>query len=784
MIRTTAVSISFGIVILHYSPQLPPHWLIFLGPVALLALFLAKHHYTKVLLLCVIGFSWAHFQAYSLLKHKIPEAYIGKDITVTGYVASLPIQYDRKLRFEFDIEHVSDPDLELAPTRVRLSWYQQRSRGSNEQSSIEQSPASKISVGDKWQFTIRLKPPRNFANPGGFNYSGWLLQKKILSTGYIRSRSEIKLIESSSFSYPVQRIRQVIRNKFLAADIDTHVEPFLRALVIGDRSDMKTDDWAVLKNTGTVHLMAISGLHIGLIAGLVFFITRIGWSAIPYFALRFAAPRAAAISAWLAAFLYSALAGFSLPTQRALIMLSIILLSLVFKKSIRPGTVLGVAALLVLVMDSFAVLSVSFWLSFGAVALIYYFIHIQASGQYKLKRWLILQVVISLGLLPLTIQFFQQAPVISPIANLVAVPVVGFVIVPLTFIATTVLLIDQDISVVIFNFISVLFSHLWKILEWLSTLPISSITFSTPGIFALILACTGFLLLLLPSAFRIRLLALILLLPLFFPYHEIPPEGEVKLTVLDVGQGLATVVQTRQHVLVFDTGPKFSKYFDTGRAVVLPFLNEQGVRKIDTLVISHGDNDHIGGLNSVVSAMQVNTVLTSVPDLLPQSVTARCERGQAWSWDNVQFEVLHPAASDYLSGLSENNLSCVIKIMARNQTFLLTGDIEEEAEALLVDRYGGKLASHFLVAPHHGSKTSSSIRFITAVQPQTILIPVGWRNRYRLPHQSVLATYARQGSEVLTTAEQGAITIRTEQAEISSFNNQSNSLTGRYWDRQ
>ena len=770
MIRTAALSISAGMVILHYLPQLPPSGLILIGPIALALLLFAKRRFFKIILFCVIGFTWAHFQAYSLLKHSIPESYVSKDITIIGYIASLPKKDDRKIKFEFDIDEVLGAGPDLAPTRIRLAWYQRRGKTIPDQ----------LGVGDKWQFTVRLKPPRNFINPGAFNYSGWLLQKKILSTGYIRNHPAAKRIDSDPFSYPIQRVRQYIREALISVDIDTHAEPFLRALVIGDRSDMKTEDWVVLKNTGTVHLMAISGLHIGLVAGLVFFITRIAWSAIPFLTLRFAAPRAAAIMAWLFAYLYAALAGFSLPTQRALIMLSIILLTVVLKKSIRPSVVLSLAVLLVLVFDSFAVLSVSFWLSFTAVALIYYFINIQTSAQPKLKRWLVLQLVISLGLLPLTIQFFQQAPVISPLANLIAVPIVGFIIIPLALVGVVTLLIHQEAGSAILSITTQLFHYLWGVLEWLADLPISTITFSTPGLLVLLLACAGFLLLLLPSVFRVRPLAIICCVPLFFPYHSVPAQGEVNVTVLDVGQGLATVVQTQHHALVFDTGPRFSKRFDTGRAVVLPFLNEKGIRNLDVLLISHADNDHIGGAESILSAIPVNSVMTSIPDRLFRHAATRCERGQRWYWDKVKFEILHPDASDYATGLSENNLSCVLKITTNSRTFLLTGDIEREAESLLVERYGDDLVSQFLVAPHHGSKTSSSRKFISTVKPQTIIIPVGWRNRYRFPHQSVLDTYARQKSEVLTTAEQGAITIATESAEIRSFRDQSH----HYWDRQ
>lgn len=773
MIQTLALSFLVGVAILHYSPQLPPSWLLLAGPLALVSALSIKSinirsQFIRIILVCVIGFTWAQFQASSLLKHRLPDSYIGKDITVTGYIASLPDIDERKIRFEFDIDEVLDPDLDIVPTRIRLSWYQRQ----------EDRVSKLIRAGDKWQFTVRLKPPRNFANPGAFNYSGWLLQKKILSIGYIRNKSDNKLLETKFSSYPVQRFRQSLRNQLLASNIDAHFQPFLLALVIGDRGDMSAGDWAVLKNTGTVHLMAISGLHIGLIAGLVFFLGRTAWSTIPYLTLRFAAPRAAAILSWLSALSYAALAGFSLPTLRALIMLSFVLMALVLKKPIRPAIVLSLALLTVLVWDSFAVLSVSFWLSFSAIAVIYYFLTIRASGQTKLKQWFVLQIIISLGLLPLTIQFFQQAPIISPVTNLIAVPVVGFVIVPLAILGTATLLIHHGLGTAILSFTAYAFNAIWDILEWFSLLPVSTVTFATPTLLTLLLACAGFLLLTFPSALKVRILAVVLLVPLVFPYHQAPDKGEASLTVLDVGQGLSAVIQTRHHAMVFDTGPRFSRHFDTGRAVVLPYLNEKGIDRLDSLMISHGDNDHIGGAESLLTAIGAGTILTSVPDKLPWQVSRRCERGQHWFWDEVKFEILHPDASDYSTGLSENNLSCVLQVTTMNHIFLLTGDIEKEAEVILLDRYQNKLVADTLLAPHHGSKTSSSREFITTVSPKIIIIPAGWRNRYHFPHPSVLQTYAQEKSVALVTSQQGAITVSSDTDEISSFREQA----ANYWD--
>ena len=514
------------------------------------------------------------------------------------------------------------------------------------------------------------------------------------------------------FSYPLQRLRQSLQTRLNNAQIDAHALPFVRALILGDRSGLQNEDWTVLQKTGTIHLMAISGLHVGLVAAFIFFITRFIWSRIPRAALYVAAPRVAAIMAWGAAFFYSALAGFALPTQRAMIMLSVVLFALVMKKRIQPTYVFSAALAIVLIFDSFAVLSVSFWLSFGAVAFIYYFIFVTSmpdagNKTSRFKYWLYLQLFISVGLLPLTIQFFQQAPVLSPIANVVAVPVVGFIIVPLSFAGSLLLFINDALASVIFDLIAFVFSMLWVFLQWFSDLSFSTYAFSTPSIFALLLALTGLGMIFLPRLLGIRVFGFICCLPILLPVHAQIEKGEFRISALDVGQGLALVVQTTDHSLLFDAGPRFSQNLDAGRAVVIPFLRERGINKLDVMLISHADNDHIGGASSVISGITVTDVLTSVPDrFLDDNISAvrRCVSGQNWQWDGIQFEIIHPAEKDYVSGLSENNLSCVLLLTSKNQRVLFTGDIEREAEQLILRRYPDLSDLDLIVAPHHGSK--------------------------------------------------------------------------------
>jgi competence protein ComEC len=293
--------------------------------------------------------------------------------------------------------------------------------------------------------------------------------------------------------------------------------------------------------------------------------------------------------------------------------------------------------------------------------------------------------------------------------------------------------------------------------------------FATPSLLGLLLAGAGVGLLLLPRGYAFRYLAFILFIPLLFPAHAQPKNGEAYMTLLDVGQGLSAVIRTRQHTLVFDSGPRLGRQFDTGAAVVVPYLREQGISRIDILLISHGDNDHIGGADSILSLLPVAQVISSVPERLRRYAPQRCETGMHWVWDAVDIRVIYPQAGDYASDLSENNLSCVLQVRTQSRSFLLTGDIETPAEERLVARYAEALHSDVLIVPHHGSKTSSSAAFLAKVAPRSAIFPVGWHNRYHFPHAQVLERYQQAGIQVHTTANQGAITIESTSGEIHGF---------------
>ena len=763
MLRIFAPGFLLGTFLFHELSVLPSVWWLPVWVLFGCLILWHRNHATILVFALSIAFIWSYTQSAWQLSRPMTEQFYGKDIRVRGFIASLPESEAHKQRFDFDVTEVLQPGVDFRPGRLRLNWYQ--------------SENLELHAGQEWIVNIRIKPARNFASPGAFDYSAWLWQKGVRYTGYVSNRTDAQLVSHEIMSYPLQQLRERIRTELKQQLSHLRFEPIFRALLIGDRSDVSPAEWDILQKTGTIHLMAISGLHVGLVAGFVFLLTRLVWSYFPGLSLRLAAPRAASIFALSSAFVYAALAGFSLPTQRALIMLGVFMGAVFLRRKTSSFDVLSLALILVLFHDTHAVLSSSFWLSFVAVALIFYMLQFQRRTTGKLRYWFYLQAGISFGLLPFTVYFFQQAPLISPLANLLAIPLVTFIIIPLAMIALVLLFIHPPTAAVLFSGAQWILEYMWMALDGFMQIPFASVTYSTPTAVTLLVVVVGVLVALLPTSIRFRYLVIVLLIPLVFQMHWHPSEGEARLTVLDVGQGLAAVIETKNHLLVFDTGARFNEQFDLGGAVVVPYLVQQGHASIDKLIISHGDNDHIGGARTLLSRFPVHQLLTSVPDILLEHAPSRCVAGMQWSWDNVHVQVLYPDQKDYSMGLRENDLSCVLQIRANNKTFLLTGDIEAEAESRLVARYGEELRSDVLIVPHHGSKTSSTSAFIQQVKPELALVATGWRNRYYFPHTIVSRRYELAGSKMYTTAEHGALIYDTQTGDLLRWRRQ----TQRFW---
>lgn len=688
----------------------------------------------------VLGLGWAWVNAAARLADDLPAALEGADLLVRGHIASLPDTADADPQFEFNVS-AAQPGV---PPRIRLAWYDHDARPQ---------------PGELWQFVVRLKRRNGFANPGGFDHEGHLFRQGINATGYIRNDARNRRLAPASAMYAVARTRAWIARRQATAVGNDPMLGILQGLAIGDTQTMSADQWRVFAATGTTHLMAISGLHISMIAALAAWVGGgvARWRLAQRY--RLTAIHGQVLCGGLAAIIYSTLAGLSVPTQRTLVMLCIYFAARAWRRELGVGNALGISLIGVLLIDPFAPLAAGAWLSFGAVAVILLAVSGRLVPEGNLRSFARVQLAITIGLMPLLISAFGSVSLIAALANAIAIPVFTLLLVPLVLLGTVVAALWLPAGAVVLGFTTQLLKWSWPALEWLSRLPLAM--WHLPQLPVLVYAAllAGALLLVMPGIWPTRAVAILLCVPALTWRPATPGHGEFSLVLLDVGQGLAAVVHTRSHVLVYDTGPAFRTGRDTGELVVLPYLRSQGVRRIDTLMVSHGDLDHQGGMRSIASAMPVAQVLAgpSVKRRLPQS--RPCRRGQRWSWDGVDFEVLHPAAMQYTG---DNDSSCVLRVSAAGGSVLLTGDIQSDGEAALVA--AGLAHADIVIAPHHGSRTSSTAAFVAATRPSLVLFPAGYRNRWGFPKQDVIDRWRAAGAQTLSTPDSGAIEVRVNAA--------------------
>lgn len=709
----------------------------------------------------VFGIFWALAYAGIRLDQTLPATAERQAPIVEGIVHNIPQPVDHGFRFDFEIRQILEPVGLTLPPRVRLSWY---NRGV--------SPKA----GERWQFRVKLKPPHGMLNPGSLDYEQWLFAQGIRAVGYVAESPVNRRLDAADAPYSFRIWRQALYDRLSSVLDGRPLAGIVKALVMGADDEIEPAQWEVLRRTGTTHLVAISGSHIGLVAAFVFFAVRRIWSGLG--AMRWSPPGVAAVSAFIAALLYSALADFAIPTQRAMIMIGIVMGAIVAQRHLNRFHVLATALLAVALYDPLAVLSPGFWLSFAAVALILFAVGYRRGEAGGWRAMMRVNWATSLGLAPLLMLFFQQVSLISPVANLFAVPVIGLLLIPVCLAGALLLPAVPMAGEGLLNLASRLLEWIWPFLQRASELPAAQWTHAEPPFWTIPLALAGFLLLLSPRGVPARWLGLVLAVPALSAQPERPPQAGFRLALLDVGQGLGAVVETREHLMIFDTGARFGSRFDIGSAVIEPYLRHRGAERIDTLIVSHGDNDHIGGAPSLLKRFAIERIYTSVPEKLPKSQAESCKAGQSWEWDGVKFEMLAPIEKSE----HENDNSCVLKISGTGGSALLTGDIEKTGERLLVDRYGNDLASDILVVPHHGSNTSSSSDFLAAVKPRYALVPAGYLNRYGFPHRAVLQRYGDMNIPVLNTAETGALTVfvgnRKGDLKLESYRKES----GRYWN--
>lgn len=775
-----------GILFCQTLSHLPAiSWTLLIPPLIILAFLLPR---LRLGFLFALGLLWTVWHAQMILAQKLPSELEGQDIKITGTIISFPKQRQNGQRFcGWQFYFAPMPFNQWPnPGHLRLSWYGQ--------------PPEQLRPGQQWQLTVRLKQPHGMLNPGGFDYEAWLFQNRLVATGSVRQKGEQRLLsQPSALNIDNQRYQLAATiQKILGDQPSTGI---IIGLAVGARQLISQEQKEILQQTGTAHLIAISGLHIGFIAWLAFLIGRWFWSYTGRATFWLPAHRFAALFSLSAALTYALLAGFSLPTQRALIMITVAVSGIVFARQVAVSHILALALLMVLLWDPLAVMSAGLWLSFGAVAVIVYALSCRRQmGVARLARWGIsswkTQWAVTLGLFPIILAVFGYIPLTSLPANAIAIPWVSFIVVPLTLLGTAMTELVPTLGRYLLLMAAGTLDALWLSLDYFAHVEWSLWQPASPPLWAVLAAMVGVAILLLPRGFPARWIGMIWLLPVFFTSPDRPNQGEVWLTLLDVGQGLAAVVRTQNYVLVYDTGPKaFCSGFNTGEAVVVPFLRTNGIQRIDKLVVSHGDNDHSGGAPSILTHLAVDELLTSAnlkkilaerPDAeakapfnkAPPTKVRSCQTGQHWRWDGVEFQILHPSAN--LIAEKGNNRSCVLKISTENRAILLPGDIEKRIEYQLVQRYPNDLTADILIAPHHGSKTSSSDRFLDAVQPTITLFSAGYRNRFGHPKKEIVQRYRSRRIITWNTAETGAISFRLSANRIDSLSLAREEMR-RYW---
>lgn len=696
--------------------------------------------------LAIATIAWSILNIGWTLQDRLHPALVGQDIMVRGTICDFPRDDGRARRFVLHVARSpTDPPL---PARVYLGSYG--------------AIAGDLAGGQQWRLKVRLKRPRGLSNPGAFDFERWSLERRIGATGYVRVSPLNRRVALGSGACPTMRARQSLATAIeRAADADGPVR-FVLALAVGARHRLTEDDWTVLRRTGTVHLMAISGLHIGLVAGMLLFVGR----ALGYAALLCGfrcSPRSVGRALALGgAAGYAALAGFAVPTMRALVMVFAAVALTSRRRLMSAWHSLGAAALAVSWVDPLAMLGSGFWLSFGAVSVLM-LTGLSLSTEppageplpgrlgARFRLLVMVQLTLSAGLTPLSMLFFGEASLVAPLTNLFAIPLFALAVVPLTLVGSLALPVAPLVAGVVLEVATAVLGGALDLLGWIAAWRGSAWRGAPPGGLWIAMACPAALLVIWPRPLRGRIpLALVLLAVAWASAQRAPPT--LRVVVMDVGQGLAVLVQTREHALLYDAGPAFGRR-DAGQTVVLPVLNHFGVGALDAIVVSHGDNDHAGGVESVLAEHPDAALIALAPPRTARRRVAACRAGMQWRWDDVRFRVLHPDGDGALA--TDNERSCVLSIATRHGSLLLPGDIERRAELRLLRKNG--LGRHDLVvAPHHGSATSSSPPFVRAVRPRFVVFATGFANRWKFPDRRVSDRWRRVGACLLNTAVDGA----------------------------
>ncbi|MEZ2745053.1 DNA internalization-related competence protein ComEC/Rec2 [Halopseudomonas bauzanensis] len=718
------VALIAGMLLPLGLPALPPLWLAALPLV--MTLLLWRRPRWRWLGALGLGVLWSSLFHQQLLAQRLPVALDGSRVEVVARIDGLPEATETGWRLALAEVRLVDTEQPLPP--VRAHWF-------------EGQPAN---PGELWQFEITLRRPAGMANPGGFDYEAWLYAQGVGALGSIRQGE--RLTEAPRFA-GFAALRHELRARMTAVLEEQAGGARLIALVVGDKSVLDRQDWLVLQATGTAHLMVISGLHVGMLAaavfGLVTLLGRIGLLHWPWPRLWLAMVLVIPITA-----LYSILAGFGVPVQRALLMITLGLLIQLCYRRPRLWTFWLVAFATVVALNPAAPLRAGFWLSFIAVGLLLYGMGARLASSSLWWRWGRAQWVVFVGLWPWLMFWSMPASLSAPLANVLAIPWVSLLVVPAALLGTVLELLF-DLPWVLQG-AAIALNWLFEGLGWLAQLRAAE-RLATPDWPDFVLGLVGVAALLSPLTRLLWLPAVACLFALLLPAQERPLPGQLWVTVLDVGQGLSVLLQTEEHDLLYDAGARFSSGFDLGEAVVHPALLALGVRKLDVMLLSHADNDHAGGAPFIAAHLPVKRTLAGQHAAINPLLQAQpCVPGETWQWDGVRFEILYSPPPP----APPNEQSCVLRAVAGDSAVLLPGDLGIRGEYQMLDR---TLTADLLLAPHHGSRSSSSYAFIRAVQPRWAVFSAGRHSQYGHPHPLVVERYRELEAEPVYTATAGAI---------------------------
>ena len=723
-----------------------------------------------------LGLGYAFIRAEARLADALAPEWEGVILEVVGVIDDLPARDTDRIRFAFRIEHVRQPAATV-PARVALAWHRPRS------GELAGEALPDLRAGERWRWQVRLARPHGYVNGVGFDREAWMLENGLRASGSVLIDQPMQrlAVQSGGLRNRTNALRQSIRDRIDATLAADPARGVLAALTIGDQRALAPQEWALYHRANISHLLSISGAHVTLFAAWVAALVLFLWRRSPALSGRLPAQKAAALVALVVAIGYALLAGFEIPAQRTCLMLAVAALTLWLDRALSPWLILAWSLAAVLVWDPWAPLAIGFWFSFTAVALLIYIGFGRVGARPIWPTLLAAQAIMAVGLAPLTLALFQQVSLIGPLANAVAIPLVTLVIVPVALIW---LVLPWP---PLLHLAAWLVSWLTALAEWLTALPFALWFQHAPPMWAVVAALAGSCVLFMPAGLPHRWAGVLLWLPVFTVGPERVPPGEFRLTALDVGQGTGIVIETARSVLLYDTGPRWDASSDAGNRLIVPWLRAMGHKRIDTLLLSHGDIDHIGGAVSVIADMRPHRLLANLATDDAVAAAARlhavpvepCLAGQRWVDDGVRFEVLAPRALG--EAVSDNDASCVLAIeSATGFRALLPGDAETRAEQTMLAGVAGRLRAEVLVAGHHGARNASGEAFLAAVAPRHVLITVGRRNRYGHPHPETLARLAALGAAVHRTDCAGAIRIDSREGKDAVARHARESPS-RYW---